>query len=493
MPFRVKIAAIVLAVTMIALVGASAVFLFLQYRAGVISSYKIQYLTTQGMASITAGPISEGNTKETFRVLRQLDAVETVRKVVIYDTKGNAIITMSRPNDTMPGQRFTISADIVEKGKKLGELHLTAVADLTETPLSDYVKAVLAIVTVLLGLTLFLSSKITALLFRPLKVMTLTMERISNSRDYTSRVERLGDSETRRVIDTLNVMLDEVERRDNELASAARDLAEARDAAQEASEAKSQFLANMSHELRTPLNAIIGYADVLHQDLKEQNQTQLADDAGWIDRSARQLLSMINELLDMAKIEAGRMEIDLHEVVISELLEDVRTTLEPLAQSHGNRLEMRVSPDIGTGLLDSVKLRQCLVNLGGNACKFTKNGHVIITGRGISIGRRDWIEISVSDSGIGMTEEQIGRLFEPFSQADSSTTRQFGGTGLGLAITARLAELMGARITVDSVPGTGSTFRLRVPRGSASFEAIETDDVSQGSINRKPNDVTKAA
>jgi len=290
-------------------------------------------------------------------------------------------------------------------------------------------------------------------------------------------------------------MLDEVERRDHELASAASELADARDVAQHANEAKSQFLANMSHELRTPLNAIIGYADVLRQDLSEQGQTQLSEDARWIDGSARHLLSMINELLDMAKIEAGRMEIDVHEFSVQGLLEEVRSTLEPLAQQQGNRLELRIAPDVGIAEHDSTKLRQCLINLVGNACKFTKQGHVILSARALTIARRDWIEISVSDSGIGMTPEQVEKLFQPFVQADASTTRRFGGTGLGLAITARLAELMGARLSVDSLPGVGSTFSLRLPRKHQE-SLREWDDATgsqKGSINNQPNPDTMAA
>ena len=271
--------------------------------------------------------------------------------------------------------------------------------------------------------------------------------------------------------------------------AAARDLAEARDTAQTANQAKSAFLANISHELRTPLNAIIGYADVLRQDLGEQGQKQLADDARWIDSSARHLLGMINELLDMAKIESGRVELDVHAFNVADVVEEVRTTLEPLAQANGNTLEIRVASDIGEARTDSTKLRQCLVNLGGNACKFTRGGHVIVTAHAITIARRDWIEFAVSDSGIGMTHEQVARLFEPFQQADASTTRKYGGTVLGLAITARLVEMLQARLSIDSMPGVGSTFRLRMPRRLSESEIA----AAKRSINPQPNPAKVAA
>ncbi|WP_300539468.1 ATP-binding protein [Sphingosinicella sp.] len=495
LPFRVKLAAAVLFACTVALALASSVFAYLQYQTVVAATYKIQELTTQGVASIAAGPILAGDTDETLRVLRQLDSVEVIRQVRVRDVSGKDIITLKRTAPAPKGRKAVSSAPIVAKGKMLGSIEITTVQKFETKPSFAYLFAVIGIIAVAFLVSLFFAAGISVLLFRPLKVMTLAMERIRDSGDYSQRVERLGDDETRRVIDSLNAMLDEVERRDHELASAAKELAEARDVAQHANEAKSQFLANMSHELRTPLNAIIGYADVLHQDLAEQGQTQLSEDARWIDGSARHLLSMINELLDMAKIEAGRMEIDVHEFSVQGLLEEVRSTLEPLAQQQGNRLELRIAPDIGIAEHDSMKLRQCLINLGGNACKFTKQGHVILSARALTIARRDWIEISVSDSGIGMTPEQIDKLFKPFVQADASTTRRFGGTGLGLAITARLAELMGARLTVDSLPGVGSTFNLRLPRKHQE-SLREWDDATgsqKGSINNQPNSETMAA
>ena len=489
LPFRVKLVAAMVVASTLALAAASSVFLYLQYQATVAATYKIQELTTQGVASIAARPIFDGDTNETIRVLRQLDSVKVIRRVRVANLSGRDIIVLRRTSPPPSGRMAISSAPIVHDGKHLGTIELTTIEEFQSSPSAYYLTAVVVIMTVVFILSLLLTTAISALLFRPLKVMTLAMERIRSSGDYTQRVELAGDNETRRVIVTLNAMLDEVERRDNELAAAARDLAEARDTAQTANQAKSAFLANISHELRTPLNAIIGYADVLRQDLGEQGQKQLADDARWIDSSARHLLGMINELLDMAKIESGRVELDVHAFNVADVVEEVRTTLEPLAQANGNTLEIRVASDIGEARTDSTKLRQCLVNLGGNACKFTRGGHVIVTAHAITIARRDWIEFAVSDSGIGMTHEQVARLFEPFQQADASTTRKYGGTGLGLAITARLVEMLQARLSIDSMPGVGSTFRLRMPRRLSESEIA----AAKRSINPQPNPAKVAA
>ncbi len=488
--FRAKLVAAVLVVSTAALAAASSVFVYLQVRAAVAATYKIQQLTTQGVASITARPIFDGDTNETIRVLRQLESVEVIRSVRVLDLNGNTVISLRRTTPPPPGRRAVSTSPIVHHGRVLGSIELTTIEDFDSSPSAEYLTAVAIIVGIVFAISLAIATGIGRLLFRPLQVMTLAMERIRDSGDYTQRVERLGDDETRRVIDSLNAMLDEVERRDRELAAIAAELAVARDTAQRANETKSQFLANMSHELRTPLNAIIGYADVLRQDLSEQGQHQLADDARWIDGSARHLLGMINELLDMAKIEAGRMQLDLQEVVLAEMVDEVRATLGPLAEMQGNSLQVNVAPGLGVASTDGGKLRQCLINLGGNACKFTKDGHVIIAARPITIARRDWIEFSVSDSGIGMTPEQIDRLFEPFTQGDSSTTRKFGGTGLGLSITARLTEMLGGRILVDSVEGVGSTFRLRIPR---TLQRAADAPIEKRSINHQPNRANIAA
>jgi adenylate cyclase len=237
------------------------------------------------------------------------------------------------------------------------------------------------------------------------------------------------------------------------------DLKVARDEAMRAAETKSQFLANMSHELRTPLNAIIGITEMLREDAEDEGQDDLVEPLGRIHRAGNHLLHLINEILDLSKIEAGKLELHLEEVGLAALSQDVAATAQPLAAKNGNRLIVDCPGDIGSIRSDVTRLRQIVLNLLSNACKFTERGEVRL-----GIGRdSERITITVADTGIGMTAEQLDKLFQEFSQADSSTTRRYGGTGLGLAISRRLARLMGGDITVESTPGEGSTFTVWLP------------------------------
>jgi len=229
-----------------------------------------------------------------------------------------------------------------------------------------------------------------------------------------------------------------------------------------ASQHKSQFLANMSHELRTPLNAIIGVSEMLREDAEAANQ-----DTEPIDRvlgAGRHLLALINDILDLSKIEAGRMELQLETFPLAPLLADVVKTIEPLAAKNANQVAVKSDGAIGTLHADQMRLRQALLNLLSNANKFTERGSIALDARQGKDNGRDWVTIAVADTGIGMTPEQMVKLFQEFSQADASTTRKYGGTGLGLAISKRFCQMMGGDITVESEPGRGSTFTIRLPR-----------------------------
>jgi two-component system, NtrC family, sensor kinase len=230
----------------------------------------------------------------------------------------------------------------------------------------------------------------------------------------------------------------------------------------EASQHKSQFLANMSHELRTPLNAIIGVSEMLREDAEALQQ-----DVEPLDRvlgAARHLLALINDILDLSKIEAGRMELQLEDFALAPLIDGVVKTIEPLATKNSNQLVVGCDAAIGSLHADQMRLRQALLNLMSNANKFTERGTISVDARQAQENGRDWVTIAVADTGIGMTPEQMGKLFQEFSQADASTTRKYGGTGLGLAISKRFCQMMGGDITVESEPGRGSTFTIRLPR-----------------------------
>jgi signal transduction histidine kinase/DNA-binding response OmpR family regulator len=245
---------------------------------------------------------------------------------------------------------------------------------------------------------------------------------------------------------------------------AARDQAiEARTEAEAASRSKSTFLANMSHELRTPLNAIIGYSEILAEDATDRGDDMSVQDLQKIQSAGKHLLGLINSILDLSKIEAGRMDVYLEQVSLPKLIEEVRVIVHPLIEKNGNRLIIDCPADIGSMRTDLTKVKQSLINLLSNAAKFTEKGEVaLIVTRRQSVSGAPHVTFKVSDSGIGMTEEQMGRLFEAFAQADSSTTRNFGGTGLGLAITRRFATMLGGDVTVSSTPGAGSIFTLDV-------------------------------
>jgi signal transduction histidine kinase len=241
-----------------------------------------------------------------------------------------------------------------------------------------------------------------------------------------------------------------------------REIEHRRLAAERARSNLSHFLANMSHELRTPLNAIIGVSEMLREDAEALKQ-----DTEPLDRvlgAGRHLLALINDILDLSKIEAGRMELNLEIFALAPLIANVVKTIEPLATKNANQLAVQCDAEIGTLHADQMRLRQALLNLMSNANKFTDHGTITIDARQQQEGSRDWVTISVADTGIGMTTEQIGKLFQEFSQADASTTRKYGGTGLGLAISKRFCQMMGGDITVESEPGHGSTFTIRLPR-----------------------------
>jgi signal transduction histidine kinase/CheY-like chemotaxis protein len=236
-----------------------------------------------------------------------------------------------------------------------------------------------------------------------------------------------------------------------------------------ASQHKSQFVASMSHELRTPLNAIIGLTEMMVSNAARFGTEKAAEPLRRVHRAGTHLLGLINQVLDLSKIEAGKLELSAETVNLAPLLDDVVGTARQLAEQNKNRLVVESPENLGTLTVDPMRLRQILLNLLSNACKFTKQGEVKLRVKRVVDGR-NWIEIAVADTGIGMTPEQQAKLFEEFTQADSSTARQYGGTGLGLAITRKLARMMGGDVTVTSEPGKGSVFTVRLP-GSADLQA----------------------
>jgi signal transduction histidine kinase len=234
----------------------------------------------------------------------------------------------------------------------------------------------------------------------------------------------------------------------------------ARDEAIDANTAKSRFLAMMSHELRTPLNAVIGYSEMIKEDLADEGVTPTTmDDLDKIKSSGRHLLELISSVLDLSKIEAGKIELEISEISVQRLVDYAVSTAHPLIEANGNRMVVLLPPDIGNVNSDMTRLRQVLLNLLSNAAKFTKQGQITLSvRRELQPDMPEQLVFDVQDTGIGMTLEQQGKLFQAFVQADSATTRQYGGTGLGLVISRRLCKLLGGDVTVRSDMGKGSCF-----------------------------------
>jgi signal transduction histidine kinase/CheY-like chemotaxis protein len=324
------------------------------------------------------------------------------------------------------------------------------------------VRAALVLMGLTIGLLLIGFFLLQRRVTRPVGELASAAKRAERG-DYGGRVAVRGKDEIGQLARAFNQMSGAIASDIEVREETATQLAQAREEADAANHAKSAFLANMSHELRTPMNAILGYSEMLMEDANDEGNEESAADLQKIHSAGKHLLALINDVLDLAKVEAGKMDVHLESFSIPQMLEEVTTTIDTLVKKNDNRLKLEIDPSLGEMRADITKVRQALFNLLSNAAKFTRQGEIGLMARGVQEEGVSWVLMSVSDSGIGIPPEKLDHVFEEFSQADETTSRNFGGTGLGLPISRRFCQMMGGDILVESTPGEGSTFTIRLP------------------------------
>ncbi len=451
----------------------------------------------------------EQNPKTTDLQLNLLGADEQIAAAAVFAPDGKVLDRYIRPglNEKIPPPRQVTRFLGDERGvvwtpiasgnnRSLGTLYLKA--ELTQAD-DDRVanllrgSAIVFLVSVMLAVVM--AYRFQGRITGPISELAHVSTHVKHEHDYTQRVTATASGEVGELIESFNAMLDTIQSNTSELEKAreaaeqarekifqandqleeanrtlegrveerTRLLAKAVKDAEEASKAKSSFLAKMSHELRTPLNAIIGYSEIMREDAVDDGETRTAEDLDKVLNAARHLLGLINDVLDISKIEAGKMELYLETFELGKLVNEVIATASPLISKKGNALALDCPADIGTMHADATKLRQVLLNLLSNASKFTEKGTITLKATRLPNDGEDLMELAVIDTGIGMNPEQLSRLFQAFSQADASTSSKYGGTGLGLAISKQFAQMMQGDIKVSSTPGVGSNFTIRMP------------------------------
>ena len=431
--------------------------------------------------------------------LSALKAKEDIVAAVLYSPSGKIFAKYVRANVAAPdlpqdllhgngtryrGKYLEVFHNVSFNGDPVGTLLLQSDMSQWSSRAKSYASFLLVFMLGSTLLALILASRLQNLISRPILRLEDTMRVVSAKKNYEVRALKFYDDEIGRLIEGFNTMLAEIQHRDSALQNAndelqtrtheleaeilqrkkaQEELLAAKRAAEDASRAKSAFLANMSHELRTPLNAIIGYSEMIEEEIQDLGHIENVQDVQKIESAGKHLLALINDVLDLSKIEAGKMALHVENFDPAPMIEELVATLRPAIAKNSNKIELHLAGDLGTVRSDVTKVRQILANLLSNAAKFTENGTISLYVDRHDADSQQWIRFRVSDTGIGISREQQQNLFKEFAQADVSIARKYGGTGLGLAISHRFAQMMGGHMAVDSQPGKGSIFTVMLP------------------------------
>jgi signal transduction histidine kinase len=505
---RNKLIAVILFTTTVALLMACTGYMQSDFQAEV--ERQGQELATVGhfLTESAAAPLAFSDAVAARDALAVLRSQPSILAGAMYTATGAVLASYQQSSsETIPplgpvskplraAGSMGVFYPVVFDQERIGSIYLRSVSPSFAEQLRRSGFLALTLLLFALAGAIAVSSAIQRVITQPILHLSETAARVSGDRSYSIRATRSSNDELGELVDRFNEMLAAIQERDGALWDAAEhleqrvhertqeleaevaerqkaqdDLLAAKRAAEESNRAKSRFLANMSHELRTPLNAILGYSEIILEDARDAGRKGEIEDLSRIHGAASHLLELINDILDISKIEAGKIELQWDTLDIRSMAQEVAGTIEPLARKNGNRLVVETQGLNGTMRADSMRFRQSLLNLLSNACRFTENGQVKLTvDREVEDDRR-WLVWRVRDSGVGIAQDQQHKLFQAFSQVDASTTRRHGGTGLGLAISQRFCTLMGGRITVESEIGRGSVFSIWLPE---QFEPPET-------------------
>ena len=482
----------------------------LEYRKGMRQDLLTE---AQIVGATSTAALVFSDERAALEILQGLSRRRTIITASVYDAQ-DALLTSYPPSEPAPPKLGEARGLSQSRGgiirvewptyldrQKIGTIVIESDDRDFKKRALNYLFIVMGLMVLSSSVAFLLSSKLRKLITNPIVELKHAMEEVSASRDYSLRVPKKSSDEIGELIDGFNSMIREIHRAERELrtlndsleqrvaerSQAAEEraqaltesekrLRQAKELAEQASQTKSAFLANMSHELRTPLNAIIGYSEMLEEELGELGQTAHLQDVSKIQGAGKHLLSIISDILDLSKIEAGPVQIDPESFDLRALIEDVAATVEPIASKKSNRVLISAPEEIPM-YSDQTKVRQVLMNLISNACKFTQSGTVTLCAQEeIDTGM---VTVEVQDTGIGIDPEHIEGIFEPFVQAEVSTTRKYGGTGLGLPISRKFCQLLGGDLSGASATGIGSTFTMRIPAVYVPNSPPQANDTTQ--------------